>query len=592
MLRSIQSIGWSCLDPAPVNITGPVSVLIGQNGSGKSSTIDAVKALLGARRFGGGRSASSYRFGGRGGEPPLERAYVLGVVAHRGRLDVATQQATMVLEVGPSRRRFTLLEGEQIIDPDQLDTGLERLRELPRSGWMSPVEWEQRVLGPLGVGPAFRRLLELPQGEIARALDRDSHQLLELLLELSGGRDASEQFAAAREAVAAARSSQAEARRRLDRSRAELAEAELAAAEARRAGELRARLGELGAEARELLASAGQGPRPLLRSRRLLSAAGIELIEDGNLWAVRDSDAEHAAALLGPGECLPLAGIERQGLVCGPAAGDDARSSVSAAQRGKLTRILTSLEQAGIELEEEAVEAADPAELIGAFNALASRGIPAAGPAEGPELGELEQRVGADRAELTSRGELLENTASQLEQVHEVYEQAVEQVLAETAERFEALCEHAGFTGKMEIAAGVSGARECQIWVAEEAGEALRPLTGTRASLSGGWRAAAVTLAILACLGTEQAPPLLLLDEVGASLDEERLGVLGTAFARLGEESGLLTIMTVPSKTISQTVAGFAAQQIAFFRPRPDEALAPPPHLVAASPRRLLRRAA
>jgi len=42
-------------------------------------------------------------------------------------------------------------------------------------------------------------------------------------------------------------------------------------------------------------------------------------------------------------------------------------------------------------------------------------------------------------------------------------------------------------------------------------------------------------LALLAWLDSEQALPALLLDEVGASLDETRLAALGQAFARLAQ---------------------------------------------------------
>ena len=47
---------------------------------------------------------------------------------------------------------------------------------------------------------------------------------------------------------------------------------------------------------------------------------------------------------------------------------------------------------------------------------------------------------------------------------------------------------------------------------------------GSHASLSGGWRASVV---VLAFLDSEQALPALLLDEVGAGIDETRLAALG-----------------------------------------------------------------
>jgi recombinational DNA repair ATPase RecF len=121
-----------------------------------------------------------------------------------------------------------------------------------------------------------------------------------------------------------------------------------------------------------------------------------------------------------------------------------------------------------------------------------------------------------------------------------------------------------------------------EIWAAEEEGSELRPLHGAQASLSGGWRTTVVILCVLAALQAQSATPLLLLDEVGASLDEERLAALGRAFARLAERRGLQTILSLPSRTQVEAVAEFSGQQVGFLRPFADEPLAPPPHVVAA----------
>jgi uroporphyrinogen-III synthase len=96
-----------------------------------------------------------------------------------------------------------------------------------------------------------------------------------------------------------------------------------------------------------------------------------------------------------------------------------------------------------------------------------------------------------------------------------------------------------------------------------------------------------IVLAVLACLESERAVGLLALDEVGSSLDEPRLLALGKAFARLAETRGLQTVLTMPTRAQSEVIAEFASVQIGFFRPLPDEPLAPPPHIVATALRRV-----
>lgn len=600
MLRAVQAVGWGFLDPAPLRLEGPVVALIGQNGSGKSSMLDAIKALLGARRFGQGRTAGSYRFAGRGESPPVERAWIFGVVENDGALERRPQLVTMLMEVSAHRRRYALLDGERLVDPDgdPLAEASAISASLSPSSWMRPAQWEERVLRPLGIGPAMRRLLELPQGEIQRALDRDPQQLLELLIELSGGRAAAERFARAQAALEEARQSHAEQRRRLDRSRRELAERKLAAAEARQAAELRRRLVELGEQAKAALESAPEEPeeRPrLLVDPARLRRAGLELELRSGYWRVPEGQKARARELLGPGEAVIAASADVEWmaaeglLVAGPPAGESEAppGGLSPRERRALLRVVTRLEEAGIELA-SGEQPEDPARLIGAFDALAADGVPAAPPRDPEaEIREHEERVRADERELERRSSLIEEAQAQLDEARALYDRAVLRVLGKTAERFAELCRAAGMEGRMQITASRGRAAECRIYAAEAAGEELRPLHGAQASLSGGWRASVVTLAILACLGAEGAPPILLLDEVAASLDEERLAQIGQAFARLGADGGLLTIITVPSKTVSQTVAAFASQQIAFLRPRPGEALAPPPHIVVARRRRL-----
>jgi hypothetical protein len=664
VIRALQMIGWSHANPAPIFIDDGVVVLLGNNGSGKSSALDALKGLLGVRRFGQGRTAASYRFAGRAGAPAARTAYVLGVFdnADQGggrpleRHDA--DEVTVVMEVGPSQRRYLTIEGRRLLDVHQLPAEIAKLRsDRPRSDWMRPSEYERKVLEPLGVGPAVRRLLELPQGEIQKSLDRDPRQLVGLLVELSGGRDAADAFARAQEAVEEARQAHREARSRLNARLARINERRVQVERDERAQALRRQLAELRWQMERILAQAPPPQAPASRRRpapkpaparkpepvavmrpvgvvdvRALRRGGVRLVvEDGYIRVAAGSE-QAARALLAPGEVLltqradikqlidsgavvaaePMRGAdpakERATTPISASAnqlpltfgGDEQAVAAqpepaSAVARDRaaqaLRQAVRALDAAGIkpqqpQHEDEEEPSADA--LLGAYRALTQAGVPPA-PSGNPaqraaELDELERLAQAEQQDLQQRAEALEDASRKLAEARDAYQRAVMDALSGAAERFSALCEDAGLAGEMTVVDGADGP-QVMIRAAEAPGEELRPLWGAQASLSGGWRASVVVLAMLACLDAEGAFRVLLLDEVGASLDETRMLELGRSFARLHERRGLQTIMTLPTKQQAEVAAQFAHQQIGFIRPLPDEALAPPPHIISRARR-------
>jgi energy-coupling factor transporter ATP-binding protein EcfA2 len=661
MILSLQTVGWSLLAPQPIDLHGPVCCFLGPNGSGKSSALDSLKALLGARRFGQGRTCASYRFAGRAGSGAVQRAYVIGLVDNRlplapsrPRLKGFSEQFTIILEVASSQRRFLVLDGNQLLDAaGDLDGQLLALREQhPRSQWLRPSDYERRILDPLGVGPAVRRLLELPQGEIQRALDKDPKALVGLLVELTGGRDSAEAFIRAQEALKDARQAHAESRRRLDRRRAELAELRLAAEQSRRRGELRDQLSTIRAQIEATLAA---NPEPELKpqaqasakamservlpaqtprsqaatptagvqvfNRAALSRAGITLVLHDGLWCVPEEDAEHVRGLLAPGQSLPVAAealefLRRRGaLVSGPPAADrkpelvrsepnepdpapeteaeveaEIEPALTVKERRRLVDALKQLVQADIPAADSGEDLPSAGELLGAMQALIAHGMPDRPDEEiDRKVRALGAAVEADRSDLDERERLLADAGERLREARDAYQKATWRALNDTAQRFGQICAAAGLAGRMDIVETPDGP-QCRIWAAETVDEELRPLHGAQASLSGGWRATVVVLAVLACLDTDGSLGILPLDEVGASLDEPRLAALGHAFAALGEQRGLVTVMTLPTKAMSETVAEFARQQVGFVRPLADEAVAPPPHIVTAPVR--LKKAA
>lgn len=620
MIRSLQTVGWSLLAPEPVPFEPGVVCLVGQNGSGKSSTLNAIQAVCGARRFGRDRSVSHYRFAGRAGAPAARHAYVFAVCDNRRhdgtmRLPAYGDTFTLVCQVGASRRSFLVLDGTHLIPTDdRMEQALREIHEKhPRSSWLTPDEYGQRILEPLGVGPAVRRMLELPQGEVQRALDREPRELVGLLLELTGGRDAGERFQAASAQVESARAAHAEAGRRIDRRRAEIAEAKLKIADAVHAQARRRELALLAGEAERLLAENPAQPakrKKAVRASRLafdrtaLRQAGIELVVRDGLLCVDPSQRDRAEELLAAGEALLVAGdglefLTQRGLiVAGPPLTDEPTAeaapepepALTEQQRAQLERLLGELEIHDIRsiAPDEEAERWDAAALAGALRALMRDGVPLPpDPRAEERIQTAEALLAADSGELERKREALDEATGQLAAAREAYEQAVVRALTAAADRFQAICAEAGLAGRMEVHAR-AGEPHVEIWAAETPQEELRPLHGAQASLSGGWRATVVVLAVLACMDASTSVPVLLLDEVGSSLDEPRLVALGRAFASLAKTRGLQTIMTLPTREQSEMIGQFASAQLGFFRPAPDEPVAPPPHVVSAGSRREL----
>lgn len=185
-LRSLQMINWSHLPPTPLGIAPGVNAFLGANGSGKSSALDAIKAVLGAKRFGQNRSAASYIHRTPAGE--AEEALIL-VVASGCQAIAGVDLVTLCLSVTRRNRRFLVIDepvylglGERPIEEDLADL----MREHPRGTWMNSDRWGREVLTPLGVTPTVVRLLELPQGEAGRIISSRQQDLLPQLLSMLG----------------------------------------------------------------------------------------------------------------------------------------------------------------------------------------------------------------------------------------------------------------------------------------------------------------------------------------------------------------------------------------------------------------------
>jgi len=249
VIRSIQAVDWGLLPPLPVALHPRVSVLAGQNGSGKSSAMDGLKALLGVNRFGQNRTAASYIHDGRDLVAPAQEAFLLACChGQPGQLRFAddTGNFTLAMWVTRSRRLFLALPGHLILGDPQTGEGvaddLARLKErYPRKSWYSPDDYQRRVLDPLGATRAVQRILSIPQGQAQRLLDARPDQLLANLLGLMGALEPLQE-------LDARRGEYQEAQQERDRAHRALLEEQVRAANAER---------ELADDARLTAAQAG-----------------------------------------------------------------------------------------------------------------------------------------------------------------------------------------------------------------------------------------------------------------------------------------------------------------------------------------------
>lgn len=194
MIRTLQVVDWGLAAPFPVAIHERISILAGFNGSGKSSAMDALKALLGVNRFGQNRTAASYIHDGRDVTAPASEAFVLACCTEpdrAGQLSFSDDRGdfTLLLWVTRSRRAFMALPGHLLLGMDgrSLAEDLDALKErYPRRGWYSPEDYQRRVLDPLGATRAVQRILSIPQGQAQRLLDARPDQLLSNLLSIMG----------------------------------------------------------------------------------------------------------------------------------------------------------------------------------------------------------------------------------------------------------------------------------------------------------------------------------------------------------------------------------------------------------------------
>ena len=186
--EKIELCNWDMQANQTIVLQPGVNLLTGENGSGKTSILDAIKVALGATRLGADRSVDSYL---RKREAPW--AMVRLVADNRADPDTRRRPfhplgpyeqdlvtLAVVFEAGDEGydRRTYLVDG----DRSPLTPGFDG------KPFTRQRDYRDR-LARLGMGASFRKLLCTPQGRIASLCDNAPGALFDLLFDFIGGKE-------------------------------------------------------------------------------------------------------------------------------------------------------------------------------------------------------------------------------------------------------------------------------------------------------------------------------------------------------------------------------------------------------------------
>jgi exonuclease SbcC len=190
----LELMNWDFWSHVRLPLDEQVVLIAGPNGSGKTTVLDAVRVLLGARKLSTSRKMPQYLRDDTGVAivkavvtNPLRRGTGKRPFSARGVFDdEATLAVILERKQGQWQRRYHILGG---------DASIEQLRAAPHG--MGPEEYA-RALEEAQVPRTLLKILALEQGETHKLASRTPEQLLEYVLELQGDKQVLERYAEAR----------------------------------------------------------------------------------------------------------------------------------------------------------------------------------------------------------------------------------------------------------------------------------------------------------------------------------------------------------------------------------------------------------
>ncbi|MBM4342886.1 MAG: AAA family ATPase [Deltaproteobacteria bacterium] len=190
----LELMNWDYWSHVRMPLDEQVVLIAGPNGSGKTTVLDAVRVLLGARKLSTSRKMPQYLRDDTGVAivkavvtNPLRKGTGKRPFSPRGVFDdQATIACVLERKQGQWQRRYHILAG---------DAPIETLKVAAHG--MGPEEYA-KALEEAQVPRTLLKVLALEQGETHKLAQRTPEQLLEYVLELQGDKQVLERYAEAR----------------------------------------------------------------------------------------------------------------------------------------------------------------------------------------------------------------------------------------------------------------------------------------------------------------------------------------------------------------------------------------------------------
>jgi chromosome segregation ATPase len=192
--KALELMNWDCYPHYRVPLDGDIILLVGPNGSGKTTFLDGLRVLLNAPRLSKGRTLHHYI------DKDVEIAMIKGVVTNqlvRGRRpfahlgiygDMDISLVCLMHNQGPQK-----IEKEYFIAKG--DLSLEEIKNL--KGGLKSLQYS-RQLEEAGVSRSTLKLIALEQGETDRIGQLSSEDLLQLVMDITGNREIIKKYDEAR----------------------------------------------------------------------------------------------------------------------------------------------------------------------------------------------------------------------------------------------------------------------------------------------------------------------------------------------------------------------------------------------------------
>lgn len=183
--KALELMNWDCYAHYRVPLDGDIILLVGQNGSGKTTFLDALRVLLNAPRLSKSRNLHHYI------QEDVEIALIKAVVtnqlvggkrpfSHLGIYGDGDVSLLCVLHnQGPQKieKEYFIIKG---------DVGTEEIGKLKNG--LKPLQYS-RYLEEAGVSRSTLKLIALEQGQTDRIGQLSARELLDLVMDITGNRE-------------------------------------------------------------------------------------------------------------------------------------------------------------------------------------------------------------------------------------------------------------------------------------------------------------------------------------------------------------------------------------------------------------------